>query len=341
MPLRQLAICGIATLILGKAILAFHTSRSSLTNNEAGARLAAVSVSGASIVACCKLDTYERIEIFERAVLSWYKLAGIQQIVVVDWQSTVSVHVLIEKVIARPRTLDVTVLQLLNTSFVRWRIAPAFNLGMRSVRGAYILKLDCDTVVHPSFLTLNPIEGIGFRYADHRNVRKDRNDLHLNGVFLARVSDLKAVHGYDERLSLYGWDDSDLYVRLNRHFMRARQNQNKTANFYQDFVRERNGEKLIAHIPHSRTHGFISERNGICFNKEALKILKPWSGVGKSKFSCRKDGNTQDVTTCVAKEISLNVQKLLGASDCISVLRRCVAGKNDIVEQSTCFGSNS
>ena len=55
-----------------------------------------------------------------------------------------------------------------------------------------------------------------FYYRCPWETSRDENERHLNGVFLARVEHLRAVHGYDERIATYGWDDSDLYSRLER-----------------------------------------------------------------------------------------------------------------------------
>ena len=47
-----------------------------------------------------------------------------------------------------------------------------------------------------------------------RDRAADENSRHLNGVLLVRRAHFAAVAGYDERMAHYGYDDSDLYARL-------------------------------------------------------------------------------------------------------------------------------
>lgn len=112
-----------------------------------------------------------------------------------------------------------------------WVLSRAYNLAARFARGEWLLKLDCDTMITERFLDglvlpngeVRSKEGSRlparadedrFFYRYFWEHAKTENEQHLNGVFLARAEDFRRINGYDERITTYGWDDSDLYKRL-------------------------------------------------------------------------------------------------------------------------------
>ena len=176
--------------------------------------------SSISALACCHLAP-EHAENFLYALNSWVFVTEISEIVLVDWRSTVR---FVDSVVNMSRLLHaqnkrVTLVEVLpesgHSSGAGWRIGAAFNLGLSYISTEYILKLDCDTWLHKDFIKLNRLFGVGFRYGNWETALDD-NDNHLNGVFFARTEHVRGVHGFDERLTLYGWDDSDLYLRLEK-----------------------------------------------------------------------------------------------------------------------------
>lgn len=93
-----------------------------------------------------------------------------------------------------------------------WVLTWAFNEVLAKVETLYALKLDCDHKISIDFLSDNPIEAFMFCRGHSRNA--SRGQEYINGAFLSCTRLLKIVGFYDERITTYGWDDSDLYARL-------------------------------------------------------------------------------------------------------------------------------
>lgn len=141
------------------------------------------------VVACRNRNTWR--EVVERArIVS----PNDTEIIVVDWSS--------RKTIPDGGPLWTTI-RVENVD--SWMLAQAYNVGLERARGAYILKLDCDTR-----LACMPPRPTSNRF----HAGNWRRQGHLNGVFFAPATLLRKVGGYDERLYRYGWDDSDLYQRM-------------------------------------------------------------------------------------------------------------------------------
>lgn len=77
-----------------------------------------------------------------------------------------------------------------------------------------LLKVDSDTHLSPDFLLYHSLPHSNMYYAGDWRLAPDENSWHLNGVVLVRREHFTRVHGYDERMRGYGWDDTDLYYRL-------------------------------------------------------------------------------------------------------------------------------
>lgn len=117
-----------------------------------------------------------------------------------------------------------------------WVLSRAYNLAARFARGEWLFKVDCDTLLREDVLSniVLPRGKVRSSAGGRLPARADEdrffyryfwehalteNDQHLNGVFLARAEDFRSVNGYDERITTYGWDDSDLYLRLEKEGM--------------------------------------------------------------------------------------------------------------------------
>ena len=93
-----------------------------------------------------------------------------------------------------------------------WVLTWAFNEVLAKVRTPFTLKLDCDHKVSVDFLIKNPLEAGMFSRGHWRNAQKGQE--YINGAFFSCTDLLKIVGYYDERITTYGWDDSDIYERL-------------------------------------------------------------------------------------------------------------------------------
>lgn len=165
-----------------------------------------------TVVAACK----DRTAFLQTALPGWLQILHPfnDEIVLVDWASSVPEHIPLTEVVRATPDARLAIVTLSHPA--PWALSRAYNLAFSLARGQWLLKLDCDTLVRPTFLTHHPLpqQGSFYRF-DWRNANT-LNDRHLNGIFLARTDDIRAVYGYDERITTYGWEDTDLYSRLQR-----------------------------------------------------------------------------------------------------------------------------
>lgn len=290
-----------------------HTHTASILRTQ-------MNTSCATIIASCQL-TPSRVHTFADAMHSWIKVKGVGEIIVVDWGSSVSA-ISVMKSIGIPSSARAKNIRVYGSGSLPWRIGAAFNLGLAYALCPKILKVDCDTYLHEDFLLHNQIESVGFRYGDYMNADADENDKHLNGVFFARTSDLRYIHGFDERFSLYGWDDSDLYFRLESYLIRR----NITPP-YADFKRYASAMRLIRHLAHERArHAY--EAAGICFNEAASKMVPRWQDRADEiahGFKCQIERPISgiDVHGCKIERTPLTLQALLDTNSCLNVFETC------------------
>lgn len=104
------------------------------------------------------------------------------------------------------------VVEIIRVEADGWILTWAFNEALAKVKTKYTLKLDCDHVLSDNFFFSNRLQENRFLRCNWRYAAAGQS--HVNGVFMACTSLLKRVGYYDERITTYGWDDSDLYARL-------------------------------------------------------------------------------------------------------------------------------
>ena len=151
----------------------------------------------------------DRAESLLRVLPSWARVAGVGELVLVDWGSSPPLRVAL-----RAHAFSDARLRLVRAPHEReWNLARAYNLAAMFARGETLLKVDSDTWLSPSFLAGHPLRADGFYAGDWRRA-PDENAWHLNGIVLVRRAHFAAVGGYDERIRRYGYDDTDLYARL-------------------------------------------------------------------------------------------------------------------------------
>lgn len=167
-----------------------------------------------SIVAACK----DRTAFLQTALPGWLGILHPlhDEVILVDWATSIPEYVPLSEVVRATPDVRLAVVTLSHRA--PWALSRAYNLAFALARGEWVLKLDCDTLVRPSFLNVHPLPPHGSNTFYRFNWRdaKTPNDRHLNGIFLARTNDIRAIHGYDERITTYGWEDTDLYTRLEK-----------------------------------------------------------------------------------------------------------------------------
>ena len=140
----------------------------------------------------------------EPALSSWLARPEVSEVVVVDWSSKIPFKH------TDPRVVVVRV-----QGQAHWVASKCHNLGLLLAKGTFVLRLDADDVLHEDFFLKHPAPHFCFYYAELARARDD-NETHLAGVVYARRADILAVGGYNERIGVYGYEDTDLVVRLAR-----------------------------------------------------------------------------------------------------------------------------
>jgi hypothetical protein len=157
---------------------------------------------GLTIVTACR----NRESNLKKTINSWLSINP-YKIIICDWGS---------KVLLNHDNLGVREyadkIDIIRVESEQWVLTWAFNEALARVDTAYALKLDCDHTISSDFLDLNRPKPGQFIRGHWINAEKGQE--YINGAFLSCTTLLKAAGYYDERITTYGWDDSDLYSRL-------------------------------------------------------------------------------------------------------------------------------
>lgn len=159
---------------------------------------------GVSVVSCCM----NRTDNLLKALPTWLALTGVDEVIVVDWCSRGPV----EDSLAKAGLIDPRIRIARVVEEPRWILSFAFNLGFRLARYERILKLDADITLKPDYFERNRLPDGAFIAGDWQVAEKGQE--HINGFFDIRLRDLMRVRGFNEYITTYGWDDDDLYGRL-------------------------------------------------------------------------------------------------------------------------------
>lgn len=191
-----------------------------------------------SLIAACR----DRTAFLQSSLPTWLDaLAAYDEIVLVDWGTDSETHVPLMAAVEATKDSRISLITVRDTA--SWVLSRAYNLALDHARGEWVLKVDCDTTLNSNFLDSVSLSGAPVSVAapttngpstpaspatpiDNSEKRHyyrflqpdiaDGNDRYLSGVFLAHSYDLRAVHGFDERLTTYGWESNDLYERFER-----------------------------------------------------------------------------------------------------------------------------
>lgn len=159
---------------------------------------------GVSLVTCCM----NRNENLVKALPSWVACADISEIIIVDWSSREPVA----DYIAAHGFNDPRIKVIRVDDQPRWILSYAFNIGFRAAAYNKILKTDADIIVYPEFFQRNFLRHDIFIAGDWRIAAKGQE--HINGFFYVTRDNLMKIKGFNEYITTYGWDDDDIYHRL-------------------------------------------------------------------------------------------------------------------------------
>lgn len=195
------------------------------------------------------------------SLASWLNCSEVSEIVIVDWCSKNSLTYL-EKLDPRVRVIRVENQKYFN-------LGKAYNLAFNESTCDKILKLDVDYILNPycnifkSGVQLNKKNFITGNWRDAKLDNKIGFLSHLNGfVYLYRDSFFHAG-GYS-KFDGYGWDDDDLYNKLEK------------VGYVRDFIKlSSSGKPYIYHNPHDDS--FRSENYKEKDIKKSAKINRETS----------------------------------------------------------------
>jgi len=161
---------------------------------------------GVSIVTAIK----NRSEHLEESLPTWLANKHINEVIIVDWSSDTAVFGIINKFINHHKIILVRA-----ENEPKWILSHAYNLGLSFTSRTQVLKLDSDIKLNEDFFDYYKLNSKIF-LTGRWELARNKNEAHLNGSIFANRKDLMQVSGYDERITAYGWDDSDLYSRLEK-----------------------------------------------------------------------------------------------------------------------------
>ena len=159
-----------------------------------------------SVVCACM----NRNDILRVNIMSWLHFSEIGEIVVVDWSSDQPLDYLTK--------LDPRIKVIRVEGQKQFNISQAFNLAIDNTSLEYVLKLDTDYFLNPyyNFFKHHPMNS-GVFYAGNWNIDPELPApifQHLAGLCYVQRDVLASINGYNEHFSGYGYDDSDLRIRL-------------------------------------------------------------------------------------------------------------------------------
>ncbi|CDF36354.1 unnamed protein product [Chondrus crispus] len=240
---------------------------------------------GVTLVAVCM----GRHDTVKKTAPAWLNVKDVNEIILVDWSSEPPLEPVIRSL---PEGERVKVIRV--NGETSWVLSRAYNLAVKAATYSHIIRTDCDYQVGEDFVDAHSklmehaqssavgdtaTTGKHF-YAGNYNLARNENEVHLNGAVFIRRKDFVDIGGYDERIQTYGWDDEDLYNRLDKAGL-------KKMNISYDHV---------SHVKHDDSD---RAQSGVKFatveidlNSLLLSKLQPWTKESKSATSYRaKEGS--------------------------------------------------
>jgi len=151
-----------------------------------------------------------RIDHLKKSISTWTSIPEVDVVVVVDWGSTPPVAPELTR-------LDERVV-CVRTEQGAWQNSRCHNLEFAAASAMecdLVLRVDNDVSVAPNFFRRHAVFDGGFYAVDCHAVPKKLDDKrNLCGTIFAAVRHWRRVNGYNERLVQYGYEDEDLFARL-------------------------------------------------------------------------------------------------------------------------------
>ena len=194
----------------------------------------------------------DREENLKKSLKSWLSYGKADEIIIVDWSSNI------------PFTFSHSKVKIFRVEQESsWCLSMAYNLAASLAQGDVLYKLDADYIIKKGFFEQNlPDDSF---YCGNYKLARDDNERHLNGCLVVTKKDFDKVNGYNENIRSYGWEDSDLYNRLDKVSDR------RDIDF-----------DLIEHISHDDCQrSFGKDINKLILENKTIAIQNPWLRTSK------------------------------------------------------------
>lgn len=148
-------------------------------------------------------------------LMSWILQESIDEILIIDWDSNDIDYEQLQKIDDRIRVINIPNQPLYNHSQV-------LNTCIKHAKNDHILKMDVDYILNP-YIKLNQWLDIDWDtefMAGSWNQNALDNKMgfieHLNGFMCVHKQHIQNIGGYNENFIGYGWEDCELYIRLQK-----------------------------------------------------------------------------------------------------------------------------
>lgn len=138
-----------------------------------------------------------------RALRSWLAHDEVGEVVIVDWSSETPVAESVAGLLPDGRIKLIRV-----DGETHWVNTLAFNLAAKHTSNQYLLRVDADVLLKKNFFKIHQF------YDTEYMTGNPEDDKGLTGLLYVPRDHFLAVNGYNEFLRCYGWEDYDIFVRL-------------------------------------------------------------------------------------------------------------------------------
>jgi len=160
-----------------------------------------------AIVNICKNRTRNLIP----ALLTWIELKEVNSINIFDFGSDLPVHSFLD---SYGLLSDKRIHIFRSESKEEFHRTKYWNIALFHTKESKLLKLDTDYKIHPQFLEWHPLSADRLFYTGNWKTARSKNESYLHGLVYMKKDDFVAVNGYNERLTGYGWEDDEIYQRM-------------------------------------------------------------------------------------------------------------------------------
>ncbi|CAN8061899.1 unnamed protein product [Agarophyton chilense] len=261
-----------------------------------------------SIVAACT----NRHPMLRQALASWLNVRDASEIIIVDWSSQPPLRSVVDQVVsAANSSIPVRVIRVENEQ--EWVLSRSYNLAVHHAANEIVFKVDCDYIMHREVIAAHPLaQSQSAFYTGYYMNSRNENEMHLNGALVVSQTRFWSIGGYDERIQTYGFDDDDLYERLEASGAKRR---NVSFDHYTHISHE---DKFRAQ------EGVKFPRVQIDINRLILeKIAQPWNKTFQRSQYEQQQGNPDLLR---AKYIPMALKTLVTADE-YAEIRRLALGR--------------